>query len=146
MRVLVCAVGLLITLLSDAVVGRVVTSLDVGWRFQLGDAGYELPCNTSAFTTNVTGTRCSGATPIFVSSAELCELACCGNPDCTDWQWCEQPCSYVTCSSVLTRATLRPKRPQSTAAMRPCRLLAARRLWWNNLAYILDMLPTCRRG
>jgi hypothetical protein len=90
--------------LCVAVSGRETQSFDVGWQFQLGDDGYDLPCNTSAFTTNLSGTFCTGATMVFVSSAELCESACCGNPDCTSWQYCEQPCMYVNmlnCTMVL---------------------------------------------
>ena len=68
------------------------TPFDDNWRFVLGDAGYAPACDTSAFTANLSGTRCLGGQMIFVSSAELCEAACCGNPQCTNWQWCEQPC------------------------------------------------------
>ena len=81
---------------STSVTGRETTSFDLGWKFQLGDGGYEQGCNTSAFTTNFSTTICAGAEEVFVSSAELCESACCGNPDCTSWQYCEQPCKYVT--------------------------------------------------
>ena len=72
---------------------RETSSFDANWLFQLGDAGYAPPCNPSAFSTNLSGHFCTGGTEmIFVSSRELCESACCGNPRCTFWQWCEQPC------------------------------------------------------
>ena len=74
-----------------SVSARETTSLDAGWRFQLGDAGYELPCNTSAFSPRPPGAICKGGDTmmIFVTSAELCESACCGNPACTFWQFCD---------------------------------------------------------
>jgi hypothetical protein len=72
---------------------RQTSSFDSNWRFQLGDAGYGHPlCNSSDFSTNMSGTSCPSSTMMFVSSRELCEAACCGNPRCTFWQWCEQPC------------------------------------------------------
>jgi beta-galactosidase len=73
---------------------REIVEFDSDWQFQLGDAGYAPPCNTSAFSTNLSGSVCDGGTGtlIFVSTRELCEQACCGDPRCTYWEWCEQPC------------------------------------------------------
>ena len=79
--------------LCRVVSARETHSFDSDWLFQLGDAGYAHPlCNSSDFSTNLSGTFCKGGTEIFVSSRDLCEAACCGNPHCTYWQWCEQPC------------------------------------------------------
>lgn len=81
------------------VAGRETSSFDEGWLFQLGDAGYaaQPTCDSpSPFSKNLSGSICTGGTTIFVSSAELCERACCGNPACTYWQWCEQPCLPVS--------------------------------------------------
>ena len=84
------AVGVLAHVLAAS--ARETSSFDAGWLFQLGDAGYDPTCNESAFSPRPPGTICNGATIIFVSSAELCEAACCGNPACTYWQYCEHPC------------------------------------------------------
>ena len=85
------AIAGLLTGLCAIVSGRETTPFNAGWRFQLGDAGYDRQpdCNSSAFKPQPANTICVGATPIFVSSAALCEAACCGNPDCTYWQWCD---------------------------------------------------------
>lgn len=87
------AVLAMLAMFSTAV-ARETSSFDQNWLFQLGDAGYapQLSCNHSSFMQNLTTERCAGASMIFVSSAALCEAACCGNPACTFWQWCEQPC------------------------------------------------------
>jgi hypothetical protein len=78
---------------SGVVCARETWSFDADWRFQLGDAGYDHPpCDPAAFSTNLSAALCAGSTMIFVSSRALCEAACCGNPQCVYWQWCEQPC------------------------------------------------------
>jgi beta-galactosidase len=131
----------LLTLCVD-VSARVKSSFDTNWLFKLGDDGYAPSCNPSAFATNLSGTFCKGSTMIFVSSRELCESACCGNPDCTFWQWCEQPClpqspgwgcynGYDTCPSresavnwtTMARATPPTPTPPPTPCMnasQPC--------------------------
>ena len=133
----------LFALLPLCISVRVKTPFDTNWRFKLGNSGYDPGgCKPSAFSTNLSGVFCKGATMIFVSSRELCESACCGNPACTFWQWCEQPClpaspgwgcfnGYDTCTSkesatnytTMARATLPTPIPPPTLctnASQPC--------------------------
>ena len=137
---------LLLTVFAT-VSARSTSSFDTNWRFQLGDVGYAKPCNTSVFKNfSQAGTICAGGSQatIFVSSAELCESACCGNPSCTFWQFCApsgtcapaQPMwgcqnGYDSCDAKksatnwtgMARATLpKPRVPPSmcTDASLPC--------------------------
>ena len=71
---------------------REVISFDADWLFLLGDGGYREVCDTAAFSMRLNNTFCHGSTMIFVSTRELCEEACCGDPTCLIYQWCEQPC------------------------------------------------------
>ena len=83
--------------LSLAAIGvaaaRFTVPFDANWRFQLGEvAAYAEPCDKSAFR-NFTqpDTKCDGGNQamVFVSSPALCESACCGNPRCTYWEYCD---------------------------------------------------------
>ena len=86
------SVAVVLLALCAPVSARETTSFDAGWLFQLGDAGYDRrpDCNASSFAPQTPGTICKGKpSMIFVASAKLCEAACCGNPDCTFWQFCD---------------------------------------------------------
>lgn len=93
---------------------RTVIPLTTGWRFLLGDGSYGKPCDQNAFSIPLNGTFCEHTNMIFVSTRELCEAACCGDPTCLIYQWCEQPClprspgwgcyNGNQCSSNLTTA------------------------------------------
>ena len=84
-----CAIFLYVS-----VYGREISSFNENWLFQLGDTGYAPPCDTSTFTTNLSNIKCAGSSTIFVSTRELCEEACCTDPNCKYWQYCDpsEPC------------------------------------------------------
>jgi beta-galactosidase/beta-glucuronidase len=67
---------------------RTRDSFDFGWLFHLGDVpGWAPECDTSGFTTNLTGVQCYGMSAAAASDAASCAAQAC-NSDLLIWQWC----------------------------------------------------------
>ena len=83
---------------APAVFARSRESFDLGWRYTLGDLGFNPAVSTLAvasgdssafcnFGTNLTGTQCYGLTAAPAGSADECAASCCLDPSCSIWQY-----------------------------------------------------------
>jgi hypothetical protein len=64
---------------------RTVYKMDFEWKFKLKT---DFPhCTASSFPIDMSNVRCFGLSQQSADSADKCQDACCGDPNCETWQW-----------------------------------------------------------
>jgi beta-galactosidase len=123
---LICTLSFLSISFADV---RTRTTLNLGWRFHLGEVNRPGTCSSVSFPISKNGTQCLGLTQATsATTISECINSCCNQPSCSLWQFDQGACWLGNdCTQNLTgpswigaASAISPPNPNTNCTGTPC--------------------------